>query len=123
MASLDDFIEEKSEEDVVEILAQLETPEYKRYVQIGWQIIEYKVAYYMPERVAETKRERYTISDALYDELEIEYLTLCKKLGKPNTLVHKTYPGFEDVDHSKAMMEIDIERPSVQLVLEKLGSE
>lgn len=76
----------------------------------------------MPECVAESRRPDYVIDDDTYDAHELRYLTLCRKLGRPNSVVHKTYPGFEDVDYSTAMMEVDVTRPSVQLVMAKLGS-
>jgi hypothetical protein len=93
----------------------------KRRLELGWRIIEWKLMYYHPEKVHPSRRADYTISDEAYDEAEREYLTLCLKLKKINSVVHKTYPGFEKVDHSYAMMEVDLSRPSVQLVLRKLG--
>jgi hypothetical protein len=93
----------------------------QRYIDLGWKIIEWKLMYYQPERVHESRRAALTIPDEEYDEAEREYLKLCLKLKLPNTVVHKTYPGFEKVDHSLAMMEIDLRRPSVQLAARKLG--
>lgn len=89
---------------------------------LGWKLIEWKVAYYKPECVAESRRPDYVIDDDTYDAHEQRYLALCRKLKLPNTVVHKTYPGFEDVDYTNAMMEVDVTRPSVQLVMAKLGS-
>jgi hypothetical protein len=91
-------------------------------VCLGWKLIEYKVAYYLPDRVHYTRRGDYTIPDEQYDELEREYLTLCRKLGVRNSVVHKGHPGFEDIGTEHAMMEVDEDRSSVQLVLSKLGS-
>ena len=93
-----------------------------RFHYLTWKLIEYKVAYYLPDRVHYSRRDDYDIPDAEYDELEREYLTLCRKFDRPNTLVHKGYPGFEDIDNKHAMMEVDESRYSVQLVLSKLGT-
>lgn len=98
------------------------TPDEKRHCELGWRLIEFKVCYYMPERVHRSRRDDYTIPDAEYDELECEYLRLCRKLGAINTVVHKQRPEFEDISYEFAMMEVDEGRSSVQLVLSKLGS-
>jgi len=58
------------------------------------------------------------ISDLEYDELEKLYLKGCIKYKKENTIVHKKYPGL-DVK-GEGMMEVDMERPSCQLVYSKL---
>jgi hypothetical protein len=90
------------------------------HTRLGWRLIEWKVAYYLPEYVHKTRRDSVTVSDDEYDAAEVRYLTLCRELGKTNTVVHKVYPGFEDL--AGGMMEVDKERPSVQLVLRKLNS-
>ena len=90
-----------------------------RFVRLSWALIEYKVMYYRPHLVHESRHEGLTIHDETYDTLEIRYLTLCRELGHQNTIVHKDYPGFEDID-GEPMIEIDEDRPSVQLVLDKL---
>jgi hypothetical protein len=76
----------------------------------------------MPETVHPQRSEDYEIHDDLYDAAELRYLTLCRKLRAHNSVVHKGWPGFEDVDSSRAMMEVDESRPSVQLVMAKLSS-
>lgn len=96
--------------------------EEEEFVKLGWKLIEWKVAYYEPQSVHPSRREGLTIDDGTYDAYEQRYLTLCRQLGKPNTVVHKVYPGFPPEPHDSPMMEIDKERPSVQLVLFKLGS-
>jgi hypothetical protein len=92
---------------------------------LSWQLIEWKVAYYLPDRVHPSRRKDYTVSDEHYDACEQRYLTLCRKLypidGTLNTIVHKSYPGFSDVA-GDGMMEVDESRPSVKIVLAKLGS-
>lgn len=92
----------------------------KRFINLGWSLIEYKLVYYYPDLINPDMLRKYTISDLEYDALEIEYLHLCKKLKYPNRHVHKSYSGFEDVE-DQSQFEIDFDRPSVQLVLSKLG--
>ena len=91
-----------------------------QFVRLSWALIEYKVMYYRPELVHESRHYGLTISDATYDALEIKYLTLCRELGYQNTIVHKNYPDLEV--QGPGMMEIDEDRPSVQLVIGKLGT-
>lgn len=93
-----------------------------RFTALSWRLIEWKLMYYKPEAVHRSRRKALTISDDDYDAAEQEYLHLCRQLKQPNTLVHKVYPGFDDVGTKYAMMEIDVARPSVQLVMKKLGS-
>lgn len=89
------------------------------HAELSWRLIEWKVAYYLPEFVHHSRRNDVTVDDDTYDATERRYLTLCLTLGKNNTVVHKVYPGFEDVPGT-GMMEVDQSRPSVQLVLRKL---
>lgn len=91
-----------------------------RHVELSWRLIELKTMYYMPHLVHASWHDDLTVPDAVYDEMERRYLALCRELGVENTVVHKSYPGFDDVP-GDGMMEIDRERPSVQLVLRKLG--
>lgn len=102
--------------------AQASEEAQREHTELGWRLIEWKVAYYKPEKVHRTRKADYEIDDHTYDAHEQRYLTLCRELGVPNTVVHKAYPGFEDVSLEHAMMEVDVKRPSVQLVLRKLGS-
>ena len=97
------------------------TKKEREFVRLGWWLIERKVAYYKPELVHESWLEKVTCHDDDYDAGERRYLTLCRELGRLNTIVHKKYPGFEDLDFSHAMMEVDVSRPSVQLVIYRLG--
>lgn len=94
----------------------------QEFVALSWRLIEWKVAYYKPEAVHSSRYGDYTVSDDAYDAAEVRYLTLCRELGKPNTIVHKGWPGFEDLIGPHTMMEVDTSRPSVQLVMAKLGS-
>ena len=91
-----------------------------RFVRLSWALIEYKVMYYRPDLVHASRHEGLTVPDVVYDRLETRYLALCRVLGRPNTVVHKVPLGFDDVDSDGAMMEIDENRPSVQLVISKL---
>lgn len=91
-----------------------------RLAKLSWTILEAKLLYYYPEKIKEEYHEKLEISDAEYDALEIEYLTLCRTLGRENTLVHKVYEGFEDVA-GDGMIEVDFSRPSVNCVLKKYG--
>jgi hypothetical protein len=89
---------------------------------LSWKLIEWKVAYYKPEAIHSSRYGDYDVSDEVYDAAEVRYLTLCRELNARNTIVHKGWPGFEDVGTADAMVEFDETRPSVQLVLAKLGS-
>jgi len=60
------------------------------------------------------------ISDTEYDLMEQEYLQLCKELGEVNSLVHKIYPAYENMDYSNAMFEVNMSRPSVKMAWDKL---
>jgi hypothetical protein len=112
--------------------------EEKEFAALSWKLIEWKVAYYFPEKVHKTWRKDCEVSDETYDAAEVRYLTLVRKLREQraadplyadcepplaiNTIVHKGWPGFEDIGTEHAMVEVDETRPSVQLVMAKLGS-
>lgn len=96
------------------------TKKQREFIQLCWWLIERKVAYYMPEAVHSSWGDTFVAPDDLYDQQERRYLELCRELGHNNTIVHKGHPGFEDVPGG-GMMEVDVDRPSVQLVLKKLG--
>jgi hypothetical protein len=107
----------------------------KEFCELGWRLIELKVAYYKPECVHISWKQKVTVSDDDYDAMELRYLELCMKLrakhskenpgSQPyplNTNVHKGWPGYEELcNEDHAMMEVDETRPSVQLVMHKLG--
>jgi hypothetical protein len=95
----------------------------QEFRELGWRLIEWKVSYYKPEVVHPTRSKDCVVTDEVYDAAEVRYLTLCRKLNQLNTIVHKGWPGFEDLTEAgHAMMEGDETRPSVQLVMAKLGS-
>lgn len=92
----------------------------REYIRLSWKLIEWKIAYYMPEKVHRSRIKELTIEDDYYDHKERRYLTLCRRLGVVNSIVHKRYPGYRDVGTKHAMIEVDENRASVQLVLKKL---
>lgn len=87
---------------------------------LSWKLIEWKLAYYKPEAIHPTRKKALTIDDDTYDAHERRYLWLVRQLGLPNTLVHKGYPEFPPMPYDNPMMEVDEERPSVQLVMKKM---
>jgi hypothetical protein len=88
----------------------------QRHIHLSWEIIKYKLLYYQPSK--RYKEKFRPISDDEYDAMELEYLNLCLALNKPNTVVHKDYAGLKVT--GDGMMEVDLSRPSVQLVLDRL---
>lgn len=92
----------------------------RRYIELSYRLIEYKIMYYYPDLISEGYHDGLTISDNEYDKLEMEYLRICKTLGYKNTIVHKGYPGLEDVP-GEGMFEVDFTRPAVHLVMRKWG--
>lgn len=82
----------------------------KEFAKLSWELLEHKVRYYYYDAPI--------ITDDEYDLLEIKYLNLCKEFDQENTLVHKQYPGL--TVNGQGMMEIDIDRPSVQAAIYKL---
>jgi hypothetical protein len=117
------------------------TKDEKEFVALGWRLIELKVAYYMPEAVHESRRAANEVNDDDFDAMEIRYLELIRLLRPKyakkwkdipgmgvyplNSVVHKGYPGYEDLIEAPnaPMIEVDVKRPSVQLVIAKLGTE
>ena len=94
-----------------------------QYNDLIWKIIEAKILYYQPDADwTEGFADGKMPTDAQYDELEKQYLTLCRELGEENSLVHKGYPGFEDIP-GDGMMEIDWEDPDVQEIYQALTEE
>ena len=90
------------------------------HAAISWQLLEYKIMYYREDQVHHSHHAALVITDASYDALEVKYLMLCRELDLPNTLVHKGYPGLEDLVDDGSMFEVDEDRPSVQLAMDKL---
>lgn len=89
------------------------TEDKQRHALISWSLIEWKLMYYYPEKIAPEFHEKLTVPDAIYDQMEQEYLLLCERLDLPNTLVHKV--------EGAGMVEVDFTKPSVKLVLSKYG--
>jgi hypothetical protein len=98
-----------------------QTPEERRHARLGWMLLEWKIMYYYPEMIAEELQDGLTVDDEIFDQYELEYLHLCVKLGKENTISHKYGPDNWDGLIGEGMQEVDFGRPSVQLVLSKYG--
>lgn len=82
-------------------------------------LLEAKILYYQPPIELVDYAAEHTPSDQEYDRWEVEYLELCRELGVENTLVHKSWPGFEDVP-GDGMMEVDWSRPSADCALQAI---
>jgi hypothetical protein len=66
----------------------------ERFVQLGWQILEMKMAYYLPHMVHSDWVKEYTVSDQTYDTLESEYRSLAHKLNlPPSACEHVGFPS------------------------------
>lgn len=89
--------------------------ELQRFIKLGWSLIEAKIMYY--ENPIDLQGKGLEITDAEYDAMEHEYLKLCVKLGKKNTISHDNYAmyGLE-----AGMMEVDWNRPSCSSALKRL---
>lgn len=104
---------------MTELLRKL-TKNETELAHLSWRIIEWKVQYYRPDLVHESWGNEFIIDDATYDAHELRYLELCRITKSPNTLVHKGYPGYDD--YANAMLELDMERPSVQRVIKYMSN-
>ena len=87
----------------------------KRHAQLSWQLMEAKICYYGYFYVG----QQSLLTDSQYDELSMEYLGLCRDLGRPNTVIHKSHPGFDDIE--LAEIKPDPNKPSIRLILRKLA--
>ncbi len=92
----------------------------RRFIELNYRILECKILYYYEELIAPGYREALAVSDDEYDRMEMEYLKLCKKLGYPNTVVHKNY-GKLGGGEETAMFEVDFTNGGVHMVLRKWG--
>jgi hypothetical protein len=97
----------------------------KRHAELSWRIIEWKLMYYYPEMIDEKYHEALEVPDDIYDAAEEEYIRLCLELKLPNTVAHKwslelDTPELHELSENN-MIEPDLTRPSVQLVLSKYG--
>lgn len=88
-----------------------------RFFFLSWRLIEYKIYYYYPHYVLEKYHDFLEVPDWHYDSLEREYLHLCKKLHRDNTVAHWN----EDVP-GEGMFEVDFSRPGCRLILSKFGT-
>lgn len=78
----------------------------KTFNYLSWFLIECKIIYYRPELFSGKFLAKMEISDHDYDRLERKYMRMCKLLKQPNTVQN--------------MVEIDLNRPSVQLAIKRL---
>lgn len=96
----------------------MRSEEEKEFAQLSWRMIEWRLAYYYPDLLKSEYLTEFTIEDLEYDRHEQRYLELCRLTGSANYHVHKNCPA--DIE-DRSVMEIDLERPSVKLVLSKIG--
>lgn len=75
-----------------------------RYNYLRWKLLEYKLMYYCPDKVHPSRWADLTIEDIQYDSYEQEMLALDRDLGYNNGKI----------------LEFPYEKPSGQLVIEKL---
>ena len=85
----------------------------KEFIKLSWELLEAKVRYEYIDGDIST-----SMTDHEYDTKSIEYLTACRELKMPNTIIHKAHPGFEDIN--LAPIGIDLTKPSVDLILNKI---
>lgn len=64
------------------------TPKEKRFIKLGWTILEAKYFYYRD------RTNKYCKSDDWYDKIELEYIELAKELGREPTAYN--YVGFPE---------------------------
>lgn len=75
---------------------------------LGWALIEWKVQYHRPNLVHPAWGDTFVIDNIHYDIAEGLYKTYAKRLGKPT--------------YTTDMVEIDENRGSVKLVLDKMSN-
>lgn len=80
----------------------------ERFITLGWEILEYKFAYYHPDKVHASWKAKVVVPDAVYDAKEGEYRILAQKLGEPPT-------AADSVD-------FPFDRPAGRLVQSKLST-
>ncbi|MFW9950233.1 MAG: hypothetical protein ACFFKA_08940 [Candidatus Thorarchaeota archaeon] len=73
------------------------TPKEKRFIKLGWTVLEAKYFYYRDPQ------NKYYKSDDWYDKIELEYIELAKELGKEPTAYCVGFP--EDRPCGKLVME------------------
>jgi hypothetical protein len=101
------------------LFEEVEDPK-QRHVNLGWELIGHKLAYYYPEKIHSSWLRTLEIPDSEYDEKEKEYLRLCNQLSLPNTIAGQTQVDGLDVE-GDGMTEVDLNRPAITLSLYKYG--
>jgi hypothetical protein len=91
-----------------------EVDDEQKFIQLSWDLIGYKLFYYHPELVHDSWKSKLDIPDSTYDEKEKDYLRLCLKLEKENTVAGQTKVDGRTVP-GEGMTELDDSRPSVSL--------
>ena len=94
-------------DDWLEIPYKDLSEDQKKFIELGWKLLEYKCVYYRPKLVHPYNLEYCTISDATYDLLEGQYKAVCVRLG--------------EIPTASDMVGFDLDRPSCKMVVRKLG--
>lgn len=90
-----------------------------RFCTLGWQLLEWKIAYYAPHFIQPDCLRGMEVEDSQFDGCSEEYLALCIKRGWRNTICHSgQLVGYTE---GPGMFEVDFSRPCVRLVLSKYG--
>lgn len=100
----------------------------KKHARLGWRILECKLMYYHSVFVDKKYHKKLEISDAEFDALSREYLTLCLDNGFENSVCHENAGLRISEDKWNEItkintMEVDFNRPSVKLIILKYGSD
>lgn len=104
-----------------EALAVKNAARKNHLVDLAWQLIEYKIAYYYPELIRPDLLKGLQVPDSHFDQLTEDYLKLCIKLGIPNTVCHSGPENLMRQVSGDGMMEVDFTRPCVHLIMRKYG--
>lgn len=81
----------------------------QQFILLSWNLLEYKLMYYHPDKVHSSWHESLTIPDNDYDELENQYKDLARSLKVGMSVTE--------------MVDFDFDRPSCKLVLRRLRKE
>lgn len=76
------------------------------FIQLGWEILEHKFAYYHPDKLHPSWKASIVVPDEVYDAKEADYRDIAKALSLPPT-------AADAVD-------FPIDKPCGRLVMSKL---
>ena len=94
-----------------------------RHWRLQLLIIMCRLCDHHPELIQKKYRKEFTVSDAYFFSLEREYLRLCVKISKPNTLVRNTYPGITGYETPKKVKSGPmLDKPGVRMLLQRYGT-